>query len=168
MYPFSPKQGKRSLILWSVSAFPEPCFWAVNFTGALSFQVGQVDEKRLKFPSCQVSCTCTYLLSHVRLPARLFCPWNFLAKNTGEGCHFLLKGIFPTPESNPHFLCLLHCQVDSLPLRHLGENGYMYMYGWVPLLCTWNYHNIINWLYSNEKKSKSKVSTFFHVKKKPH
>ena len=28
----------------------------------------------------------------------------------------------------------------------LGENGYMYMYGWVTLLSTWNYHNIVNWL----------------------
>ena len=23
-----------------------------------------------------------------------------------------------------------------------GENGYMHMYGWVPLLSTWNYCNI--------------------------
>ena len=23
------------------------------------------------------------------------------------------------------------------------ENGYVYMYGWVPLLFTWNYHNIV-------------------------
>ena len=23
-------------------------------------------------------------------------------------------------------------------------DGYMYMYGWVPLLSTWNYHNIVN------------------------
>ena len=30
----------------------------------------------------------------------------------------------------------------------LGENGYMYMYGWVSLLSTWNYHDIVNWLYS--------------------
>ena len=28
----------------------------------------------------------------------------------------------------------------------LGDNGYMYMYGWLPLLFTWNYHNIVNWL----------------------
>ena len=42
------------------------------------------------------------LLSHVRL-----------CKNTGVGCHFLLKGIFPTQGSN---LRLLHWQVDSLPL----------------------------------------------------
>ena len=40
---------------------------------------------------------CAQLLSHVGLlvthglyPARLLCPWNFLGKNTGVGCHFLL------------------------------------------------------------------------------
>ena len=32
-----------------------------------------------------------------------------------------------------------------------GENGYMYMYGWVPLLCTRNYHNIVDRLCSNIK-----------------
>ena len=29
---------------------------------------------------------------HGLLPARLFCPWDFLGKNTGVGCHFLLQG----------------------------------------------------------------------------
>jgi len=35
----------------------------------------------------------------------------------------------------------------------LKENGYMYMliYSWVPLLSTWNYYSIVNWLYSNIK-----------------
>ena len=33
----------------------------------------------------------------------------------------------------------------------LGENAYMYVYGWVPLLSTWNYHNIVNHLYSKIK-----------------
>ena len=28
----------------------------------------------------------------------------------------------------------------------LGENGYMYTYGWVPSLFTWNYHSIVNQL----------------------
>ena len=28
----------------------------------------------------------------------------------------------------------------------LGKSGHMYMYSWVPLLFTWNYHNIVNWL----------------------
>ena len=25
----------------------------------------------------------------------------------------------------------------------LGENGHMYIYGWVPSLFTWNYHSIV-------------------------
>ena len=31
----------------------------------------------------------------------------------------------------------------------LGENGCMHVYGWVPLLCIWYCHNIVNWLYAN-------------------
>ena len=42
-------------------------------------------------------------------------------KNTGVGCHTLLQGIFPTQRSN---LCLLHWQVDSLPLSHQGSPMY--------------------------------------------
>ena len=38
----------------------------------------------------------------------------------------------------------------------LGEDGYMYMYGWVPWLFTWNYHNIVNWLYPNTKQKLKK------------
>ena len=37
------------------------------------------------------------------------------------GCHFLLQGIFPTQGSNPSLLCLLHWQMGSLPLCHLGS-----------------------------------------------
>ena len=33
----------------------------------------------------------------------------------------------------------------------LWENGYVYIYGQVALLRTWNCHNIVNWLYSNIK-----------------
>ena len=50
--------------------------------------------------------------------ARLLCPWNSPGKNTGVGCHFLLQGIFLTQGSN---LCLLHRQVDFIPLSHLGS-----------------------------------------------
>ena len=45
-------------------------------------------------------------------------PWNFPGKDTGVGCHFFLQGILPTQGSNPHLLCLLHWQADSLPLSH--------------------------------------------------
>ena len=43
-------------------------------------------------------------------------PWDSPSKNTGGSCHSLLWGIFPTQGSNPHLLCLLHWQADSLPL----------------------------------------------------
>ena len=46
--------------------------------------------------SCSVVSTlCASLWPCGLQPARLFCPWNFLGKNTGAGCHFLLQGIFP-------------------------------------------------------------------------
>ena len=38
----------------------------------------------------------------------------------------------------------------------LGENGYMYMYGWVSLLSTWNYHNTVNPLWYKIKSQKEK------------
>ena len=40
-------------------------------------------------------------------------------KNTRVGCHFLLQGIFSTQRSNLH---ILHWQVGSLTLRHLGSS----------------------------------------------
>ena len=43
------------------------------------------------------------------------------ARITGVGCHALLQGIFLTQGSNP---CLLHWQVGSLPLSHLGITIY--------------------------------------------
>ena len=46
---------------------------------------------------------------------RLLCPWDFLGKNTGVGCHLLPQGIFWTQGSNPG---LLHWQAGSLPLSH--------------------------------------------------
>ena len=40
----------------------------------------------------------------------VLCPWDFLGKNTGVGCHLLLQGIFSTQGSNACLLCLLHCR----------------------------------------------------------
>ena len=47
------------------------------------------------------------LWSHGLEPTRLLCPLDFPDKNTGEGCHFLLQGIFPNQGSN---LWLLRCR----------------------------------------------------------
>ena len=54
-------------------------------------------------------------------PARLLCPCNFLGKNTGMGCHFLLQEIFPTQGlelASPVFTAL---QADSLPTEPSGK-----------------------------------------------
>ena len=47
-------------------------------------------------------------------------------KNTGVGCHALLRGIFPTQGSNPRLLCLLHWQVGSLPLALPAKPSLLY------------------------------------------
>ena len=43
------------------------------------------------------------------------------------------------------------CCVAAWMGRGLGEHGYMCMYGWVPTLFTWNYHNIVNLLRPSTK-----------------
>ena len=43
---------------------------------------------------------------------------GFSRPESGVGCHFLLRGIFPIQGPNP---CLLHWQEDSLPLSQLGS-----------------------------------------------
>ena len=59
--------------------------------------------------SCYVFCN----------PARLLCPWNFLGKNTGVGCHFLLQEIL-TQELNPH-LCIFCITGGFLTTELLGS-----------------------------------------------
>ena len=65
---------------------------------------------------------CLTLQPQVLWRTRLLCPWNFPDKNTGVGCYFLLQGIFPTQGLNPHLLCLLHWQGNSLALSHQGSS----------------------------------------------
>ena len=64
-------------------------------------------------PSCEI--LSDSLQPHGLQPAWPLCPWDFPGKNTRVGCHFLSQGIFLNQGSN---LCLLHWQVDSLPLSH--------------------------------------------------
>ena len=49
-------------------------------------------------------------------PTSPLSPWNSPGKSTRVGCHGLLQEIFLTQGLNPHLLCLLHWQADSLPL----------------------------------------------------
>ena len=55
------------------------------------------------------------LRPHGLQPTRLLSPWNFPGKSTGVGCHFLLKGTFPTQGSN---LGLPHCRQMLYYLSH--------------------------------------------------
>ena len=51
-------------------------------------------------------------------------------------------------------LCLMSCgSLDGTGAW--GEKGYMCMHGWVPLLSTWNYHSIVNWLHLNTEFEKA-------------
>ena len=73
---------------------------------------------------CVSVCVCVCALSH----DWILDPWTlahqaplfmeFSRQKYWSGCHFLLQGIFSTQRSNLHLLCLLHWQVDSLPLCH--------------------------------------------------
>ena len=65
--------------------------------------------------------SCLTLWPYGPYPARLLCPRDFPGKNTGEGFHFLLQGIFPTQRSNPRLLHLLPWQAGSLPLAPPGK-----------------------------------------------
>ena len=69
---------------------------------------------------------CVPLLSCVQLfvtpwtvahPAPI-CPWDFLGKKTGVGCHFLLSGNLPDPGIEPRSPA---SQADSLPFEPPGK-----------------------------------------------
>ena len=116
--------------------YKEGCKMAHTNTGIYMIQQDYTNgghqclsPKELGNPSCLlpllegglVTKSCQTLQSYERLPIRLLCPWNFLGKNTGEGCHFLLQKIFPTQGLNP---CLLHCwQSPTLQVNSLSTDS---------------------------------------------
>ena len=59
-------------------------------------QIATVKNKTTlkKYVSCSV--VSASLRPHGLWPARLLCPWDCPGKNTGEGSHTFLQGIFPT------------------------------------------------------------------------
>ena len=54
------------------------------------------------------------------MDTRLLCPWDFLGKGTGVGCHFLLQGIFLTQGLSPG---LPHCRQTLYHLSHQGSHS---------------------------------------------
>ena len=70
--------------------------------------------------SCSVAQSCPTLCDPMDYsPTSVLCPWDSAGKKTVVGCFFLLQEIFPTQESYPCLLYLLHWSADSLPLRQL-------------------------------------------------
>ena len=80
----------------------------------------------LKYVSvCSVIKLNPTLWPHGLQPTRLLCPWDSPGKNTGVGCHFLLKGIFPTQGMNPHLLHyrrILYHWAPGLPLLKYSDD----------------------------------------------
>ena len=54
-----------------------------------------------------VAQSCPTLCNPWPVAMRLLCPWDFSGKNSGVGCHALLRGMFPTQGSKPG---LPHCR----------------------------------------------------------
>ena len=70
--------------------------------------------------ACMRAVVSDSLLPYGLQPTRLLCLWDYPGKSTRVDCCILFQEIFPTRGSN---LRLLHWQVDSLPLCHLGSPG---------------------------------------------
>ena len=78
---------------------PSPTSHLSRTEFTLRSQFRRDSPRRLSFLQIVFSCSVVSdsLRPHALLgPSRLLCPWDFLGKNTGVGCHFLLQGIFPT------------------------------------------------------------------------
>ena len=73
------------------------CPWAVPFFSSLC-PAHFLPVSMLRYYMCVLSGSVmsNSLWLYGLKPARFLCAWNFLDKNTGVGCHFLLQGIFPT------------------------------------------------------------------------
>ena len=71
----------------------------------MGIRIEGIGEMVFKGCFCLVAKSC---LDSLRL-------WDFLSKNIGVGCHFLLQGIFQTQGYNSH---LVHWQAESLSLSH--------------------------------------------------
>ena len=67
---------------------------------------------------CVCSQSCLTLVTPWTLAHQAPLFMEFSRQEYWSGCHFLLQGIFSIQGSKLRLLCLLHWQVDSLPLRH--------------------------------------------------
>ena len=101
--------------------------WYIRFSKSSPVQLLSITWETLNKSSAY--CVTASVMSdsvrpHGVQPTRLHCPRNFSGKKTVVGCQFLLQGIFLTQGLS---LCLLHWQVDSLSLSHLGSPKFSHL-----------------------------------------
>ena len=108
-------------IPWRRERLPTPVFWPGEFHGLYS-PWGLKEWDMTEWLSFQSPSHVQLFATTWTVAARLLCPWDFPGKNTGVGCHFLLKGIFLTQGSNPRLLfdwqILYHWILGSLEDIH--------------------------------------------------
>ena len=111
---------KGFLQLWRAGAAPVPPSELLTAPTSLVVERGRWSARASlgvapgrKNVKVKVAQSCPSLRPH-----GLYSPGNFPGQNPGVGSCSLLPGIFPTQGLNPHLLCPLHWQADSLPLRH--------------------------------------------------
>ena len=104
--------------IYSAHYFPENSITEMlRLTGSILSackDICPLSQTALNYSSCKTNLetrrVCMLSHSDVRLFAnpKLLYPWDSPGKNTGVSSHSLRQGSFPTQESNPRLLCLLH------------------------------------------------------------
>ena len=110
---FTTGPPEKSWATWKVSSdvFNSIFWWKENFNYNVQNFIFSLMVNALCV--CMWVCVLSHsdvsnsLWPHGLYPARFLCPWDFLAKYTGVGCHSLLQGIFLTQGLTSG---LLHCR----------------------------------------------------------
>ena len=94
-------KGQGSLVCCSLWSYEE-----LGMTERLNNNnqgLNPMDTFQSWFYCCLFAQSCPTLLRPQGLTVAFqdLCPWDFLGKNTGVSCHFLLQVIFPTQGLNP-------------------------------------------------------------------
>ena len=81
--------------VWAQNIFREPQNYFLNHKSKMKNFKESTQPYDTNIPIFLVAVSDS-LRPHGLQPARLLCPWDFLGKNAGVGCHALLQGILPT------------------------------------------------------------------------
>ena len=117
---------------WSLSSQPTPLPpWLGRDENGLANGTTSISGHQIRYSV--LKCICAVLCLLAQSCPTLATPWTvahqaslsmgiFQEKYTGEGCHALFQGTFPTQGSNPG---LLHCRHTLYHLSHQGREMYL-------------------------------------------